>query len=112
MCVIFIYAGTDTAQVICHYYSFLEAHMDAETIIHMMHCNRILTDDDYCVITTAPNDMKRNTLLLQFIQKISKKSLLKFCNILMGIDDNHKRIGESLKSCKTMMHNACIPKQD
>ena len=38
-------------EVIGHYYTYLESHMDADSVSHMMHYKHLITDDDYEAIT-------------------------------------------------------------
>ena len=59
------FVGSNSLQVINHYYTYLESYMDADTVSHMMHCEHLITDSDYEAITAAPNDIKMNCLLLQ-----------------------------------------------
>jgi len=62
------------SQVISYYYTYLMEHMDADSVSHLMHTENLITDDEFEVISTAPNDMIMNSLLLQFlkIMKVSK----------------------------------------
>ena len=84
--------------------------MDADSVSHMMQCEHLITDDDYEAITTAPNDMKMNCLLLHYVKIMDTKMLLKFCDILKNIE-TQRSIGETLEVCelqlRTYMH-ACI----
>lgn len=73
--------------------------MDADSVSHMMHCEHLITDDDYEAITTAPNDIKMNCLLLQYVKLMDLKMLLKFCDILKSIE-TQRDIGKSLEICK------------
>ena len=73
--------------------------MDADSVSHMMHCEHLITDDDYEVITAAPNDNKMNTLLLQYVRSMNVNQLSKFCDILKSIE-THKIIGDCSSPCK------------
>ena len=73
--------------------------MDADSVSHMMHCKHLITDDDYDVITSAPNDMKMNCLILQYVKMMELSKLLEFCNILKDIEVQQS-IGENLETCK------------
>ena len=75
--------------------------MDADSVSHMMHCEHLITDDDYEAITAAPNDNKMNTLLLQYVRSMNVKQLSKFCDILKSIE-THAIIGDCLSTCKCM----------
>lgn len=87
------------SQVISHYYTYLESHMDADTIVHLMQCRHLLTDEYYEVIISAPNDMKMNCLLLQHVKEMNTTQFLEFCSILKSID-SMQPIGEVLEKCK------------
>ena len=76
--------------------------MDADSVSHVMHCRNLITDDDYHVISTAPNDLKMNCLLLQYVKLMSVDELLKFCKVLKEIE-TQKRIGDCLEACKSTM---------
>jgi len=41
--------------------------MDADSVSHMMHCGHLVTDSDHEAITAAPNDIRMNSLLLQYV---------------------------------------------
>jgi len=73
--------------------------MDADSVCHMMHCRHFLTDDDYDIISAAPNDMKMNCLLLQYFKLIEVNGLLKLCDVLKEIEAQ-KTIVEKLKTGK------------
>ena len=73
--------------------------MDADSVSHMMHCKHLITDDDYDVITSAPNDIKMNCLILQYVKMMDVPMLLEFCDILKGIE-TQQCIGETLEKCK------------
>ena len=89
----------DVGQIISEYYTYLEAHMDADSVSHMMQCEHLITDDDYEAITTAPNDAKMNCLLLQYVKLMDMEKLLRFCSILKSIE-TQQHIGNSLEICK------------
>ena len=72
--------------------------MDADSISHMMHCERLITDSDYEAITAAPNDINMNRLLLQYVRAMDMADLLKFCYLLKNIDTHHC-IGDNLETC-------------
>jgi len=73
--------------------------MDADSVSHMMHCKHLITDDDYHVITSAPNDMKMNCIILQYVKLMDIPMLLEFCEILKMIESQNY-IGEKLKASK------------
>ena len=73
--------------------------MDADSVSHMMHCEHLITDDDYEAITAAPNDNKMNTLLLQYVRLMDLSQLSKFCDILKSIE-THKMIGGYSIACE------------
>ena len=73
--------------------------MDADSVSHMMHYKHLITDDDYEAITTAPNDIKMNTVLLQYVNAMDMNQLISFCNILKSIE-TQKIIGDCLSNCK------------
>ena len=97
---IYTYIASDRSQVISH---FLENYMDADSVSHMMHCEHLITDEDYEAITAAPNDIKMNILLLQYVKCMNVRQLSRFCDILESIE-THK-ITEDRTTCKysTMM---------
>ena len=72
--------------------------MDADSVSHMMHFKGLIADSDYDVITSAPNDLKMNCLLLQYIKMMNFPLLLNFCKILKSIE-NQQCIGEALEKC-------------
>ena len=65
--------------------------MDADSVSHMMHCEHLITDDDYEAITAAPNDNKMNMLLLQYVRFMNVNQLSRVCDILESIE-THKVI--------------------
>ena len=73
--------------------------MDADSVSHMMHCEHLITDDDYEAITAAPNDSKMNVLLLQYVRSMNMSQLSRFCDILERIEA-HKVVGECSSTCK------------
>ena len=72
--------------------------MDADTVSHMMHCEHLITDSDYEAITAAPNDIKMNCLLLQYVRAMDMSHLMIFCNLLKNIE-THQCIGVKLETC-------------
>ena len=92
-CVVF-----DAHEVVNHYYCYLESHIDADSVSHMMHCKHLITDDDYAAITSAPNDIKMNTVMLQYVKNMNVDMFMSFCEILKDLE-TQKRIGESLSTC-------------
>ena len=72
--------------------------MDADSVSHMMHSEHLITDSDYEAITTAPNDINMNRLLLQYVRAMDMASLLRFCDLLKSIETQHC-IGISLEKC-------------
>ena len=91
---------TGSGQVISHYYTCLENYMDADSVSHMMHCEHLITDDDYEAIIAAPNDNKMNILLLQYARSMNLNQLSRFCDILTSIE-THEIIGDYSSSCKS-----------
>ena len=89
----------ETSQVVGHYYTSLENYMDADSVSHMMHCEHLITDDDYEAITAAPNDSKMNILLLQYVKSMNVTQLSRFCEILKSIE-TYKIIGDCSSTCK------------
>ena len=81
--------------------------MDADSVSHMMHCEHLITDDDYEAITAAPNDNKMNTLLLQYVRSMNVNQLSKFCDIFKGIEA-HKIIGDCSSPCKYLTSCVCV----
>ena len=73
--------------------------MDADSVSHKMHCNHLISDDDYEAITAAPNDIKINTVLLQYVRQMHIRQLIGFCDVLKSIE-TQKTIGELLSACK------------
>ena len=73
--------------------------MDADSVSHMMHCERLITDDDYEAITAAPNDIKMNILLLQYVRFMNINQLSRFRDILERIE-THKIIGDCSSTCE------------
>ena len=96
-----IYVILDSSAVINHYYTYLEGHMDADSVSHMMHCKHLITDDDYETITAAPNDIKMNTVLLQYVRSMDMSQLIRFCDVLKNIE-TQKTIGVCLSACMLM----------
>ena len=73
--------------------------MDANSVSHMMHCEHLITDDDYEAIKAAPCDSKINTALLQYIRYMNVSQLSKLCDILKSIE-THNIIGDCSSVCK------------
>ena len=80
--------------------------MDADSVSHMMHCEHLITDDDYEAITAAPIDNKMNALLLQYVRSMNVKQLTKFCEILKSIETTHEIIRNCSSTCKCMRATA------
>ena len=79
--------------------------MDADSVSHMMHCEHLITDDDYEAIIAAPNDNKMNTLLLQYVRSMNVNQLSRFYDILESIEA-HKIInivGNCSSTCKCLI---------
>ena len=91
-------AGSHPLQVINHYYTYLEGHIDADSVSHMMHNTHLITDSDYEAITAAPNDININRLLLQYVRAMDIAGLLKFCDLLKETEPQ-EYIGSTLKTC-------------
>jgi len=72
--------------------------MDADSVSHMMHCKHLITDDDYDMITSAPNDIKMNCSILQYVKLMDVPMLLEFCDVFRSIETQHW-IGECLEKC-------------
>ena len=99
ICICCLYTASDSSQVISYYYTWLENYMDADSVSHMMHCEHLISDDDYEAITAAPNDNKMNTLLLQYVRSMNVSQLTKFCDILKSIE-TCAIIRDCLSTCK------------
>jgi len=99
ICMFVCLVVTHPHQIISHYYTLLEGHMDADSISHMMHCKHLITDEDYDAITSAPNDMKMNCLILQYVKTMDIPMILEFCDLVKSIETQH-RVGECLENCK------------
>jgi len=74
------------SEVIGYYYTYLVEHMDADSVSHLMYTENLITDDEFEVISTAPNDMIMNCLLLQFLKLMEVCTLYKFCGLLQKIE--------------------------
>ena len=85
-------------EVISYYYPYLQKHMDADSVSHMMHCKHLITDDDYEAITAAPNDSTMNAVILQYVRAMDLPTLLKFADLLKVIE-TQKSIGNYLEYC-------------
>ena len=79
----------------------LENYMDADLVSHMMHCEHLITDEDYEAIAAALNDNKMNMLILQYVRSMNVTQLSKFCDILKSIE-THKISGDSSSTCKCL----------
>ena len=86
----------NTSEVVAYYYTYLMNHMDADSVSHMMHYKDLITDDDYEAITTAPNDSKMNTVILQYVRAMDLSALFKFTDLLKGIE-MHQSMGTNLE---------------
>ena len=105
-----LFIASDTSQVVDHYYTSLENYMDADSVSHMMHCEHLITNDDYEAITAAPNDSKMNIVLLQYVRSMNVSQLSRFCEILKSIE-THKIIGDYSSTCKCLSfssRNNCL----
>ena len=80
--------------------------MDADSVSHMMHCKHLITDDDYDMITSAPNDVKMNCLILQYVKLMDKTTLVKFCDLLNEIETN--KSGESRLKFRKCVNNLLL----
>ena len=89
-------AVKNSCEVIANYYTYLANYMDADSVSHMIHCSHLITDDDYEAITAAPNDSKMNIVLLEYIRAMDVTNLLKFADLLKGIE-MHYSVGCKLK---------------
>ena len=96
----------DPRQVIYHYYTHLEKYMDPDSVALMMHIENLINDDDYKAITAAPNDLKMNCFLLQYVMQYAKQQdrdkLSRFCHVLMRIETQNY-VGEKLLKCKKFL---------
>ena len=90
-------------QVICHYYTYLENFLDPDSVAFMMLGECLIHTEDYNAITSAPNDLKMNCFLLQYVMQYAKlqdmEKLFKFCEVLKNIE-TQKCVGEKLYECK------------
>ena len=73
-------------EVINYCYTYLENHMDADSVSHMMHCRHLISDDNYEAIIAAPNDIKLNTVLLQYVRAMDTHLFMRFCDVLKAIE--------------------------
>ena len=71
--------------------------MDADSVSHMMHCNHLITDDDYEAIIAAPNDSKMNSVILEYVRAMDLFTILKFTDLLINIE-TQRSVGEALKT--------------
>ena len=95
---------SDASQVVNHYYTHLEDHMDADSVSHMMHYKHLITYDDYEAITAAPNDYKMNTIILQYVRAMNVNELIHFCNTIKSIE-TQKTIANCLSNGKYMYNH-------
>ena len=70
--------------------------MDADSVSHFLHCSQLINDFDYKVITTAPNDSKMNTVILQYLRAMDDPTLIKFADLLRNIE-TYQSVGDNLK---------------
>ena len=71
-------------------------YMDADSVSHILHCNQLITDIDFKVITTAPSDSKMNTVILQYLRAMDPATLIKFADLLRDIE-TYQSVGDNLK---------------
>ena len=85
--------------------------MDPDSVAFLMHSECLLNDDDYKAITAAPNDLKMNCFLLEYIMGYSKlsdmKKLFKFCEVIKSTETQNC-VGEKLYQCKTLVAIVCL----
>ena len=91
-----MYVVTNSAEVIGCYYTYLLNTMDADSVSHLMHCNHLITGDDYEAITAAPNDSKMNSVILEYARAMDWSTLFKFTDLLISIE-TQQSIGEAMK---------------
>ena len=77
--------------------------MDADSVSHMMHCNHLITDDDYEAITAAPNDNTMNVVILEYVRAMDLPTLLKFADLLKAVETQIS-IGSSLEYCMYILY--------
>ena len=97
-------------EVISYYYPYLLKHMDADSVSHMMHCNHLITDDDYEAITAAPNDSMMNEVILEYVRAMDLPTLLKFADLLRDVE-TQKSISTLLNFCTyvaTYVYCTCV----
>ena len=104
-----MYVGSNPQEVVNNYYTYLEGHMDADSVSHMMHCNHLITDADYEAIIAAPNDNKINIVLLQYIRAMDSNLFIRFCEVLKNIE-TQKTIGDHLYTCKAIKSDSFASK--
>ena len=80
--------------------------MDADSVSHMMHCNHLITDDDYEAITAAPNDSMMNAVILQCVRAMDLPTLLNFADLLK-VMETQKSIGNCLEFCTYICITMC-----
>ena len=93
-----MYVVSGSREFINYYYTYLETHMDADSVSHMMHYKHLISDDDFEAITAAPNDNKINIAVLQYVKTMNMSQLNRFCDILKNIE-TQEIIGVRLSSC-------------
>ena len=91
-----LHVVANSSEVIACYYMYLMNYMDADSVSHMMHCNHLISDDDYKAITAAPNDSKMNISILEYVKAMDLTALLKFADLLVNIN-TQQSIGNNLK---------------
>ena len=94
---------SDHTEVISYYYPYLLQHMDADSVSHMMHCNHLITDDDYEAITAAPNDSIMNVVILEYVRAMDLPTLLKFADLLKAVE-TQMSIGSCLEYCTYILY--------
>ena len=103
-----MHIASDDSQLISHHdYTFLENYMDADSVSHMMHCEHLITDNDYEAITAAPNDNKMNVLILQYVRSMNLTQMSRFCDILESIETHNILIEDCSSSCKYLAKHKC-----
>ena len=102
-----MYVDSSPRDLINYCYTYLESHMDADSVSHMLHYNHLITDEDYKAITSAPNDHKMNIVLLQYIRAMDTNLFIKFCNVLKNIE-TQKMIGFYLSNYSKTCKIVCI----
>ena len=70
--------------------------MDADAVSHMMHCDHLISDDDYQAIAAAPNQSKMNIIILEYVRAMDMTMLHKFADVLINLE-MQQSIGNNLK---------------